>query len=62
MGMMAKACALPEEFPLKQQLDAARLHYTTLKSEAEKRAQSAVIADLELRYNIAHESRRAFLK
>ena len=62
MRMMAEAGVVPEEFPLKQQLDAARVHYTTLTTEAEKRAQSAVIADLELRYNIARESRRAFLK
>ncbi|MFL4470564.1 DnaJ family domain-containing protein [Tateyamaria armeniaca] len=62
MRIMAQAGVVPEEFTLKQKLDAAQAHFMTLVSEADKRAQSAVIADLELRYNIARESRRAFMK
>lgn len=61
LRMMAEAGVVPEEFPLKQALADARATYTQLSNPAEKRAQSAVIADLELRYNIAREARRRFL-
>ncbi|MEL7151823.1 MAG: DUF1992 domain-containing protein [Pseudomonadota bacterium] len=62
MRIMADAGAVPEEFKWKKALDAARENYQTTQSEEEKRAAMALIAELELRYNIAVEARRAFLK
>jgi len=61
LGIMAEAGVVPEEFPLKTQLLKARAQYAALKDPREKRAQSARIADLELRYNIAREARQKFL-
>lgn len=61
MRMMAEAGVVPEEFKLKKALDAARRHYHALTDADERRAQSAKIADLELRYNIAREARRRFM-
>ena len=62
MRIMADAGAVPEEFKWKKALDAARENYQATQSEEEKRAAMALIAELELRYNIAVEARRAFLK
>ena len=62
MRIMAEAGAVPEEFKWKKALDAARATYAEAGSEAERRAAMALIAELELRYNIAVEARRAFLK
>ena len=62
MRMMADAGVVPEEFPLKQQLIEARALYASLTNPAEKRALSARIADLELRYNIAREARQRFMR
>ncbi|MEM7753846.1 MAG: DUF1992 domain-containing protein [Pseudomonadota bacterium] len=62
MRIMAEAGAVPEEFKWKKALDAARATYAHATSEDEKRAAMALIAELELRYNIAAEARRAFMK
>jgi hypothetical protein len=62
MRIMAEAGAVPEEFKWKKALDAARASYAETGSEDEKRAAMALIAELELRYNIAVEARRAFMK
>ena len=62
MRIMVEAGAVPEEFKWKKALDAARATYTETGSEAERRAAMALIAELELRYNLAVDARRAFLK
>ena len=60
--IMAEAGALPEEFKIKKLLDAARLAHNQAKNDDEKRLAMQLIADLQLRYNIAVESRRKFMK
>ncbi|MGV6802821.1 MAG: DnaJ family domain-containing protein [Ruegeria sp.] len=60
--IMAQAGVLPEEFTLKKQLDAARAAYAGLDDPAERKVAMARIADLEMRYNMARDARRAFLK
>ena len=62
MRIMAEAGAVPEEFKWKKALDAARANYAEASSEEKKRAAMALIAELELRYNIAVEARRSFMK
>ena len=62
MRIMAEAGAVPEEFKWKKALEAARAAYADAEGEAETRAAMALIAQLELRYNIAVEARRKFLK
>ena len=59
--MMAEAGVLPEEFRLKKLLDAARQTYQDAFNDEEKRLAMAVIAELDLRYNIAVEARRKFM-
>ena len=59
--IMADAGVLPDEIPLKKQLNKARQHYAALTDPGEKHTQSKLIADLELRYNIARESRQKFM-
>lgn len=60
--IMAEAGALPEEFKLKKALEAARAAYGSAGTEVERRLTMALISDLELRYNIATEARRKFMK
>lgn len=66
--MMAQAGAVPEELTLKTQLDEARKAFAALPqtpSEAPPEARKAAlarIADLELRYNLARDARRKFMK
>jgi hypothetical protein len=62
MRIMAGAGAVPEEFKWKKALDAARAAYSDAAGEAERRAAMALISKLELRYNIAVEARRMFLR
>lgn len=62
MRIMAQAGVKPEEFDLKAQLDAARRTYVALTDPDEKRAAMARIADLEMRYNMARDARRAFFR
>lgn len=51
--MMAEAGALPEEFRLKRLLDAARLAWQEAGSDEERHLAMALIAELDLRYNVA---------
>ena len=60
--MMAEAGALPEEFRLKAELDAARKLYSEREDASEKRQLMALIADLQMRYEIAREARRKFMR
>lgn len=58
--LMADAGALPAEFVLRKQIDAAR---AALPADGEaRRAALARIAGLELRYNIARDARRRFMR
>ncbi|MGZ2258522.1 DnaJ family domain-containing protein [Roseobacter sp. A03A-229] len=61
MRRMAEAGVLPEEFALKKQLDAAREAYAKASDEKSRKAAMGVLADLELRYEIAREARRKFM-
>lgn len=60
--IMAQAGVLPEEFGIKKQLDAARKTYPTLTAPEERKAAMAEIADLEMRYNMARDARRSFMR
>ena len=60
--IMAQAGVLPEEFTLKKQLDAARAEYATLTEPAARKSKMAEIAELEMRYNMSRDARRAFLR
>ncbi len=60
--IMAQAGVLPEEFNLKKQLDAARKAYASLTDPKDRTAAMAEIAELEMRYNMARDARRAFLR
>lgn len=60
--IMAEAGVLPEEFTLKKDLDTARAAYAALTEPEQKKAAMARIADLELRYHIARDARRRFMR
>ncbi len=60
--IMAEAGVRPEEFDIKEKLDAARRVYASLTDPAEKKAAMAKIADLEMRFNIARDARKRFFK
>ena len=60
--IMAQAGVLPEEFSLRKELDAARQAYAGLTDAADRKAAMARIADLEMRYNMARDARRAFMR
>ena len=60
--IMAEAGAVPEEFKLKEALRTARENYDAAASEEERKLAQALIAELEMRYNMAVEARRAFMK
>ncbi|WP_299966876.1 DUF1992 domain-containing protein [uncultured Roseobacter sp.] len=62
MRIMAEAGVLPEEFALKTQLDTARARLRTATTEEARKAASQSCADLELRYEIAREARRRFMR
>lgn len=59
--IMAAAGALPEEFKIKKLLDAAQQTYREAEGDDAKPVAMALIADLQLRYNIAVEARRRFM-
>lgn len=59
--IMAEAGSLPEEFKIKQLLEAARQSYQTAQDAEEKRVAMALISGLQMRYNIAVEARRRFM-
>ncbi|ABF64707.1 DUF1992 domain-containing protein [Ruegeria sp. TM1040] len=60
--IMAEAGAVPEEFPLKKQLDAARAAYPKITDPDARKAAMAELADLEMRYNMARDARKAFFR
>jgi hypothetical protein len=60
--IMAQAGVLPEEFDIKKQLDAARKEFAALPDNQDRRAAMKKIADLEMRYNMARDARRAFMR
>lgn len=60
--IMAEAGVLPEEFSLKKRLDAARQTYASLVNPEDRKAAMQDIADLEMRYNLARDARKAFLR
>ena len=60
--IMAQAGVLPEEFDIKKKLDVARKAYPTLTDPDERKSAMAEIADLEMRYNMARDARRAFMR
>ena len=62
LRMMAEAGVTPEEFTLKKQLDAARLAYPDLGDPDDRKAAMARIAELEMRWHMARDARRAFCK
>jgi hypothetical protein len=62
MRIMAEAGVLPEEFAIKNELDAARKIFASLKTEEARSKQMSKISSLELRYNIAVEARRKFMR
>ncbi|MEH6646872.1 DnaJ family domain-containing protein [Sulfitobacter sp.] len=62
MRIMAEAGVVPEEFAIRKELDAALKIYATLKTEEVRAKQMATVSSLELRYNIAVEARRKFLR
>jgi hypothetical protein len=60
--IMAQAGVLPEEFDIRKKLDAARKDYAELTSPDDRKAAMARIAELEMRYNMARDARRAFMR
>ena len=62
MRMMAQAGVMPEEFTIKKQLDAAKAAYASATDPDDRKAQMSRISSLELRYNIAVEARRKFMR
>ncbi len=62
LRIMAEAGVIPEEFVLKKHLDSARSECIELKDPAARKVKIAEIAELEMRYNMAVEARRGFLK
>lgn len=59
--IMAEAGALPEEFKIKKLLEAAQAAWRDAKTDEERHVAMRLIADLQLRYNIAVEARRRFM-
>lgn len=60
--MMAEAGALPEEIRLKIALDAALKDWHRATDDAARKTAMARIADLQMRYEIARDARRKFLR
>ncbi|MBY6162074.1 DUF1992 domain-containing protein [Mameliella alba] len=60
--IMAEAGALPEEVGLKAQLEAARADWQAASDPADKKRLMARIADLQMRYEIARDARRKFMR
>ena len=60
--IMAEAGALPEEFRIKAELEAARRAWQQAEGAAAKKAAMARIADLQMRYDMARDARRAFFR
>ncbi|RBW56250.1 DUF1992 domain-containing protein [Ruegeria sp. A3M17] len=60
--IMAQAGVLPEEFSIKKKLDAARKAYASQTDPDKRMATMKLIAELEMRYNMARDARRAFMR
>lgn len=60
--IMAEAGALPEEVSLKTHLVAARAAWQAATDPAEKKRLMGRIAELQMRYEIARDARRKFLR
>lgn len=60
--IMAEAGALPEEIGLKARLDDARARWRAESDPDRKKTIMAEIADLQMRYEIARDARRKFLR
>ncbi len=58
--MMAEAGALPEEMRLKKELVEARRVLAAARGDADVKAASAIVAELEMRLAIQEEARRRF--
>ena len=60
--IMAQAGVKPEEFGLKEKLDAARAELASLTDPDARKSAMARIADLEMRYNMARDARKSFFR
>lgn len=60
--IMAEAGALPEEFKLKAALDATRAKWRAADNEADKNRLMAEMSELQMKYEIAREARKKFMK
>ncbi|MEX0368698.1 MAG: DUF1992 domain-containing protein [Ruegeria sp.] len=60
--IMAQAGAVPAEIQIKKQIAALRARLAQLSDPAERQIAKDELAQLDLRYNIAREARRKFLK
>lgn len=60
--IMAEAGALPEEIALKAALDEARKAWQAATDPKDRKALMAKLAQLQMRYEIAREARRKFLR
>lgn len=60
--IMAEAGALPQEITLKAQLDQARADWQAATDPDNKKRLMARLADLQMRYEIARDARRKFLR
>lgn len=60
--IMAEAGALPREIVLKAELDAALAAWRAATDPGEKKRLMARIADVQVRYEIARDARRKFLR
>ncbi|MEM8822741.1 MAG: DUF1992 domain-containing protein [Pseudomonadota bacterium] len=61
MRIMAEAGVVPDEIGLKRELDALRAEFAKADGVARAKLMSH-IAEAELRWNVARESRKRFLK
>ncbi len=60
--IMAQAGVIPEEFSIKKELNAARLEYQSLTDPDDRKRAMARLADLEMRYHMAQDARRSFMR
>lgn len=60
--IMAEAGALPEEITLKAALDQTRHAWQAATDPDEKKRLMAQLADLQMRYEIARDARRKFMR
>ena len=60
--IMAENGVLPEEFELRKRLDAARQAYASEPDETKRKTLMSDIAELEMRFNIAADARRRFIR